>query len=240
MTYVQKVVIGDATLYQGDCMDVLPVINSADAVISDPPYGINGSSGTIGKSRAHKSAYLSQPDTVDEVRGVYVPAIKMALAMSSCGAITPGNPNAFEYPKPDDIGAILQPASVGMSKWGRCTWQPVLFYGRDPFVGLTIKPLTFTSNGQFQRSAHPCPKPNDVMEWLVDRCTRAGGLILDPFMGSGTTGVAALRHGRKFIGIELEPKYFDIACKRIEQAHAQGQLFAPAQPKPEQLNLEAA
>jgi site-specific DNA-methyltransferase (adenine-specific) len=77
------------------------------------------------------------------------------------------------------------------------------------------------------------------MRWCIEQVGNARS-ILDPYMGSGTTGVACVELGLKFIGIEREPKYFDIACKRIEQAYAQGQLFAPEQPKPQQLGLEAA
>jgi site-specific DNA-methyltransferase (adenine-specific) len=77
---------------------------------------------------------------------------------------------------------------------------------------------------EFDRE-HPTQKPLKVMVFSVEKTK--GETILDPFMGSGTTGVAAIQLGRKFIGIEREPKYFDIACKRIEQAVAQGQLFAP-------------
>jgi len=74
---------------------------------------------------------------------------------------------------------------------------------------------------------HPTQKPLDLMRWCIDKCKPDPQTILDPFMGSGTTGVAAIQLGRKFIGIEREPKYFDIACKRIEQAAAQGKLFEP-------------
>ena len=77
------------------------------------------------------------------------------------------------------------------------------------------------------------------MKWVIKLCPKAE-TVLDAFMGSGTTGVAALQLGRSFIGIEREPKYFDIACRRIEQAHAQGQLFEPTQAAPVQLGLEAA
>jgi site-specific DNA-methyltransferase (adenine-specific)/modification methylase len=77
---------------------------------------------------------------------------------------------------------------------------------------------------------HPTQKPLEVMKWVIELCPKAD-TILDPFMGSGTTGVAAIQLGRKFIGIEREERYFDIACQRIEQAVAQGQLFAPEQPK---------
>jgi len=77
---------------------------------------------------------------------------------------------------------------------------------------------------------HPTQKPLPVMIWCIEQAGNAQ-TILDPFAGSGTTGLAAIQMGRKFTGIEREPKYFDIACKRIEQAYAQGQLFAPEQPK---------
>ena len=87
---------------------------------------------------------------------------------------------------------------------------------------------SFSSVEPAEKNGHPCPKPIRQMIWMVNRMTRnKDDSILDPFMGSGTTGVAAIQLGRKFIGIEREPKYFDIACKRIEQAVAQGQLFAP-------------
>jgi DNA modification methylase len=78
---------------------------------------------------------------------------------------------------------------------------------------------------------HPSQKPIELMTWCIEELPSDAQVVLDPFMGSGTTGVACMQLGRKFIGIEREPKYFDIACKRIEQAYAQGQLFAPEQPK---------
>jgi DNA modification methylase len=78
---------------------------------------------------------------------------------------------------------------------------------------------------------HPTQKPLALMNFLVNSYTVAGGALIDNCMGSGTTGVAAIQLGRKFTGIEREPKYFDIACKRIEQAYAQGQLFEPIREK---------
>jgi site-specific DNA-methyltransferase (adenine-specific)/modification methylase len=73
---------------------------------------------------------------------------------------------------------------------------------------------------------HPTQKPLEVMKWVIDLCPKADSII-DPFMGSGTTGVAAIQMGKRFIGIEREPKYFEIACKRLEQAVSQPQLFEP-------------
>ena len=85
----------------------------------------------------------------------------------------------------------------------------------------------------FQRdeSIHPTEKPVELMRYWIGNSTHQGQIVLDPFMGSGTTGVAAIQMGRKFIGIEREPKYFDIACKRIEDAQRQGDLFMEALPE---------
>ena len=213
----------------------MPRIGRVAAVISDPPYGLDGSSGTINSARA-KAVYERRRDTLDDVRGIYVPAIVQALALAERGAITPGTPHSFEYPKPSDIGALIQPAAGGMSKWGRATWQPVLFYGKDPRSGLTIQPLTVTITEAPEKNGHPCPKPLATMEWMVQRATVEGEIVLDPFMGSGTTGVACVRMGRGFIGIEIEPKYFDIACGRISRATRQQDFFIK-KPKPRQLGL---
>jgi site-specific DNA-methyltransferase (adenine-specific) len=239
MNQILKQTIGNATLYCGDSRDVLPTLDTVDAVISDPPNGLDGSSGTINKARG-KAVYDGQIESLEEVCSCYVPAITAALKIAKRGAITPGTPHCFEYSKPTDIAAILQPACRGMSKWGRATWQPVLLYGRDPRVGRTIKPLTFQSNGRFHRCAIPCPKPDDVMMWLVDRASLEGETVLNPFMGSGTTGVACAKLGRKFVGIEREPKYFKIACKRIADAYDQPDMFIlpklPEKEKPADLS----
>lgn len=205
------------TIYHGDCREVLPTL-TADVVVTDPPYGLSGSSGTINKARA-KSVYVAEfIDDLDGVRGVFVPAVVLALARcGGRGAVTPGTPHCYEYPKPDDIAAILQPATQGMSKWGRATWQPVLLYGRDPRVGLTIQPLTFMSNGRTDVVGHPCPKGDDVSRWLVGRVSLDGETILDPFTGSGSFLIAAKEMGRRAIGIEIEERYCEIAAQRCSQ-----------------------
>ena len=205
------------TLYCGDCRDVLPLLDSVDAVITDPPYGLSGSSGTINRARARAIYRGEWRDDLRAVQEVFAPSIREALSRAKRGAVIPGTPHCFEYPKPDDIAAIIQPASHGMSKWGRATWQPVLLYGRDPRLGLTIQSLTYQSNGQHFPSEHPCPKADDVARWLVARATEPGEIILDPFCGSGTFLRAAKDAARRAIGIEIEPKYCEIAVKRLRQ-----------------------
>lgn len=225
------------TVVCGDCLELMKALPAGcvDAVITDPLYGLSGSYGTINTLRA-KSVYSGNfKDDLNAVRTVFVPAVVQALAVcSGRGAVTPGTPHSFEYPKPDDIAAIIQPAVHRMSKWGRPTWQPVLLYGRDPRAGLTIQPLTFTNIETEPANGHPCPKPLRVMRWLVERVTLENETIPDPFMGSGTTAVAAKKLGRHFLGFEISEEYCRIARERIALVEAQPNLF---EPKAEQLNL---
>lgn len=231
-----KVEIGDCTLYLGDCMEILPMLDKVDACITDPPYGIGERKGTISKER-NRNDYLSFDDSEENIINEIVPRFIIAFEKAKRGLVTTGGKCFIHYPKPIDIGMIYQPAACGMTHWGRTTCQPIFFYGFDPFSGKTIKPLHYQLTEQVGKNGHPCPKPIGFMMWAVDRASMIGETILDPFMGSGTTGVAAVQLGRKFIGIEREPKYFEIACKRIEQAYAQGQLFEPATKNPIQESL---
>ncbi len=218
--------IGDCTLYLADCMDVLPTLGKVDAVVTDPPYGLGAPSGTLSLARAHKRSYISTDDTEANVIDVYVPAIKAALRLSGGrGLVTPGGKNAWHYPKPDVLGGFYQPASCGMCAWGRQTFQPILFYGKDPNAGKTIQHTTYLLTEAASTDLHPCAKPMKATQWMVGRVSVENETILDPFMGSGTTGVACVKMGRKFIGIEREESYFEIACKRIREAYAQPDMF---------------
>ena len=220
--------IGDATLYLADCRDILPLLN-ADVVVTDPPYGIDGGSGTVGKERAHKHDYLSFEDTPANIREIVVPAFEMALtACNGRGIVTPGPKCLTFYPPPSAFGCLYQPATCSLNLWGRAQSQPVFYYGRPPRIGKTIGDTTYRIDDPSSLGAegHPCPKPLRTMTQLVHLGSEDGETVLDPFMGSGTTGVACANLGRTFIGVELEPKYFDIACERITAAYAQQRLFA--------------
>jgi DNA modification methylase len=95
------------------------------------------------------------------------------------------------------------------------------------------------ARGSYRDKQHPTQKPVELMKWCIQHLPEDVETIFDPFMGSGSTGVAAVKLGKRFIGIEREPKYFEIACRRIEQAYAQGDLFVAApSAKPKQLDLE--
>jgi hypothetical protein len=219
------------TLYLGDCRKILPMLGKIDAVVTDPPYGI-GFTGKVTKhtNNSGGAAYL---DTEQNFREMILPAISIALKTADRAAIFTGTRRLDEYPKAKDIGGITCPNGGGMSSWGFGCHHPVLFYGTSPHmqVGQGGRPTATVMYHPGMHVTgenlidHPCPKPIAFMVWLVDLASLSGQTILDPFMGSGTTGVAAVKLGRKFIGIEIEPKYFDIACRRIDEATRQPDMF---------------
>ncbi len=231
--------IGDCTLYLGDCREILPLLPRVDAVVTDPPYGIGLTKKTsdfrgskwfdAGKSLEASTAYR---DDVEHVTELVREAIPAALRQASRGVVFSGPAMLMRYPEPASIGSVFTPNGAGRTAWGfQCT-HPVLFYGKDPFLqdGKGGRPNSFRDE-QPNREVidHPCPKPLSWMRWAVARGTRLGEVILDPFMGSGTTGVACVKLGRKFIGIEIDSGYFEIACKRIRDAYAQPDLFIEAE-----------
>lgn len=213
---MNKVQIGNATLYLGDCMDILPTLPKVDAVITDPPYGIS-----------------------------YVPYQEKAIKRDAIF----GDDKDFDPTILLSINAnskIIWGANnfcMRMPKGGWLVWDKRTNEAADKILGSPFE-LAWHSNpnkykiariqhggaknadGEGVKRVHPTQKPISLMEWCIQQ-SGSPETILDPFMGSGTTGVAAMQMGRKFIGIEREPKYFEIACKRIEQAVAQPQLFEP-------------
>ncbi len=204
------VIIGNATLYLGDCRDVLPTLGKVDAVVTDPPYGIG-----MAKKKAHSSIAQNDkwPDLDwDDCR----PPNELLVAVSKAApvvAIWGGN-----------YFADLLPPSSGWLSW-RKPQAETGFSLAD--IELCWTNLNFAARcrtyARRDGNDHPTQKPVPIMMWTLDYIK--GETILDPFMGSGTTGVAAVQMGRRFIGIEREPKYFDIACKRIEDAQRQGDMF---------------
>lgn len=214
----EKHIIRDCVLYRGDCLEVLPTLGKVDAVVTDPPYGV-----MLGKKannqRFNRLEYESFEDTPLNVDEICVPAVVAALCKADRGIVTPGVKNMWKYPKPDHCGAAYYPCATGCNSWGFSNWQPLFYYGKDPFGGKGSLHDSFKSTEPAEQNGHPCPKPIGQMRWMVSRVSLPLHTILDPFMGSGTTGVACVNLGRKFIGIEIEPKYFDIACKRIEKAY---------------------
>ncbi len=214
---VEPVTIGNATLYLGDCRDILPTLGKVDAVVTDPPYGVN----------LAYDGYEDSPENLAELIAGWLQAARNAADRV---VFTTGIKTLNLYPQPDWILCWAISAGCGMSPWGFSCWQPIMAYGRDPYLaaGLGSRPDLIFKTETSEKNGHPCPKPVGFMKALIARSSLDGHAIADPFMGSGTTGVAAVQMGRKFIGIEREPKYFDIACKRIEDAQRQSDLFIGA------------
>jgi DNA modification methylase len=230
---VRDVTIGNCRLIQGDCLEVMPLLGKVDAVVTDPPYGINGGSGTVGKLRAHKHNYASFVDTEENIGLTVIPAVAMALEKADGrGVVTPGPKCFLSYPKPSAFGSFYQPATAALNLWGRASSQPIFYYGRPPRLGKDIGDTTYKIDDARSDGGegHPCPKPLKSMKQLVSLASNVGQTILDPFMGSGTTLVACAKLGRHGIGIEIDPDYFDIACERVRKAYEQPDMFI-AQPE---------
>lgn len=217
------------TLYLGDCREILPTLGEVDVVVTDPPYGVDGQQNTKTAQRrgGRKNDYGTFTDSVEYVRETAVPIIERCVSAGIRVVMTPGNRCVTLYPVPDSFGAIYQPASVGLQPWGRADAQPILYYGKSPFGGNALpgQKCSYILTEAPEPNGHPCPKPLKFWTKLVASASREGETVFDPFMGSGTTGVAAVNLGRKFIGIEIEERYFSIACKRIEAALREPDLF---------------
>lgn len=228
--------IGDCVLYNADCMDVLPYLERVDACVTDPPYGINrdkgfgtGGHGKGGTPRRSVKRYSGGWDS-ERPGGAILRAI---LSGADKHIIWGGQFFAASLP-------------VG----GKWLWwdkqQTMPSYGDGELAwtnldGTATKKFTLGVNGIIARGEtglHPTQKPVSLMEWCLGFLPDAR-LILDPFMGSGTTGVACVKLGRSFIGIEIDEGYFEIACERIRKAYAQPDFFVEAsktqQPKQESL-----
>lgn len=222
---------GRVTLYCGDCLEILPTLGKVDAVVTDPPYGVSGISNTKAAKRkaGKKNDYRSTRDSKE------IGPLGFVLALGHSdgrGIVTPGNRVVTAYPEPNSFGCFFQPASVGLQPWGRADSQPILYYGRCPRGGKELPSQTCSWQVTEPPSTDevPCAKPMRAWSRIVIAASLENHLILDPFMGSGTTGVACVRTGRRFIGIEIDPGYFEIARKRIAAELAQTTIFDEASP----------
>ena len=216
------VTIGSATLYHGDCLEVManfPPCFRVDALITDPPYGVDFVGKKTKHTRAPAGGYIGGDSDIGPV------VVADALRLVDRGLVFCGTRKLFSYPQPYDIGCVYCPSGAGNGRWGFSVYHPILYYGQALAHGIR-GPSGFESFALSDETRHPCTKPIQWMNWSVAKCTTPGQTVIDPFMGSGTTGVACANLGRQFIGIEIERKYFDIACERITAAYAQGRLFA--------------
>ena len=203
------VIIGDATLFLGDCMDLLPTLGKVDAVITDPPYGIGFAAQPTKWQRLAGKA----PEAWDDKTAPDMDALR---ALGDVQIIWGGN--YYQLPPSRGWLSWFKPDAPPSMANFELAWTNQNRNARQLSVSISAT--------NPERVGHPTQKPLALMRWCIEQAGPVQSIV-DFFMGSGTTGVAAIQLGRKFIGIEREERYFEIACRRIEQAVAQGQLFAP-------------
>ena len=252
MTRVEQ--IGDATLYLGDCREVLPGIETVDFIFTDPPYGHNNNNGDLierweaalnRKSAVPAAARPIANDGIEAnalVRWFFSEAARL-LPPGCCCCCCCGGGGGGPDPQfarwslwlDEALGlkqmVVWDKGPMGMGWHYRRSYETVLV-GAQPGAACRW----FDSSGRIENiirhipkiipahDDHPTPKPAKLAAHFIALHSQPVETVLDPFMGSGTTGVAALRLGRKFIGVEIEPRWFDLACRRIEQEARQGRL----------------
>lgn len=258
MTFREEI-IGDARLILGDCREVSPTLGKVDAVVTDPPYSVSKPGAGRWATR------YGRTDDLDFFEGDHDwPAMTELVCGAAMLAVAQLKPHGSAYfwcghrqfgrlvdqleiagwttrflvwskmhPVPAAPGSGWPSAAelcvYAYRKGRRWSWRGVCPYRSNVFIADSFR------YGQPDKADHPTQKPIAVIEPLVRASSAQNEIILDPFMGSGTTGVACVKLGRKFIGIEIEPKYFDISCRRIEQETRQGDMFREApKAKPEQ------
>ena len=206
------VTIGDATLYHGDCFEILSVIDGVDAVITDPPYGINWKPRINHQNQPWVDDVGFDPTEFIDIGqyhlfwGAQHFADKLPAVESWAAWVK--RPINFDFSGDKRTYSTIE---LAWTDWGKARFKCHIWDGG--------KRAGRPENRLF---CHPSQKPIEIMEWCLPP---DAVVIFDPFMGSGTTGVACANLGRKFIGIEMEREYFDIACERIQAAYDQPRLF---------------
>lgn len=226
--------IGNATLYLGDCLEILPTLPKVDVVVTDPPYSSGGfqesgkSSGSIG-TRSDETIWMDNLSSRGYAR-LIVRALKAIRSASEFYTFTDWKMWQATCDCYEDAGIrvrnmlVWDKQQMGMGMPWRNQHELVCYGRRRNAVRQSGSFGNVLKAARSGNENHPTEKPTALIELLLRNAD--DGLVLDPFAGSGSIGVAAQNLGRKFIGIEIEPKYFDIACERIENAQRQVRMFA--------------
>ena len=206
--------IGRATLYLGDCAKILPTLGRVDLVLTDPPFGMGNFVQTTGRVRGDAVLWNDE---------IPAPALFAQLRRMSRHRIIWGANffNCFE----EKGGAIIWDKAQPMPNFSKADIASCTHFKKTEIVRIPWTNFIVTHKGE---TDHPCERPTELYRWCIDYMPAPIQTVLDPYLGSGSCGVAAVQMGRDFIGIEREPKYFDIAAKRIEEAQRQGDMFIEA------------
>lgn len=214
----EKVVIGNAELWHGDCREILPLLPQSDLILTDPPYGIDyGNAGGFAESSGWKN--WRGAAEWDKERP---PGWMFGLMLEKGKACVIWGGNYFTDLLPPTMRWLVWDKGQRNFTLADCefAWSSENKAARV----LTLPRAEAAQDGK----EHPTQKPVRLMAWCLDMHQKAA-TVCDPYMGSGTTGVACAMLGKAFTGIEREREYFDIACERISRAQAQGQLLPPEQ-----------
>lgn len=248
MTYREEM-IGDCRLILGDCRDVLPTLGKVDAVVTDPPYSEHTHAGhdggaLPGRDGAWRNTLgysgLGLADARDLVR-VFSGLCDGWIVWLTDHRLAPVIHAEFERAG----RCVFAPLpffqagrSIRLSGDGPCSWTDWIVVSRAARQKKwgTLRGGYIAGEG-WNDKARMGGKPTRLMQLILHDYTRPGDVVCDPFMGAGTTGVACVSEARKFVGIEIDPGCFDIACRRIEQANKQPRLFVEPPPKPVQSNM---
>lgn len=249
--------IGECTLYLGDCREILPLLPKVDITVTSPPYNTlptnpNGSGRYRGDGWIAKAATGYFDNRPESEYQKWLNDVISACRRACKGLVWINHKVRYRdgeavHPARMIDGPIY--SEVIWDRPGSMTFNSRRFapshegfwaIGKPHYWDDTKNKLLTVWRVPFvQGSEHPCPYPIDLIAPIIEASCPHGGTVLDPFAGSGTTGVACVKLGRRFIGIEIELKYFDIACRRIEEAYKQPDMFVAQPPKAEQLTLEA-
>jgi len=216
---MREEIIGDCRLILGDCRDILPTLGPVDAVVTDPPYGIGEAAGK-NKSRGNMAVAKDYGNDEWDNQAISADLLHMVMTAGRNNIIFGGN----YYPMPATSCWLVWDKLNGDNDFADCE----LAWTNLPKAVRRIRYMwngMLRANGE-ERGDHPTQKPLGVMAWCLQQLPADTRTVLDPFMGSGTTGVACVAAGMAFTGIERETRYFDAACRRIEAAYKQPRLFA--------------
>lgn len=234
---MRKETIGDCTLYLGDCLEVLPEIAPVNAVLADPPYKmeIHGRGFAEKRDYYKKLDYGTTPDfeLSEEYYDLILSKLTEVNIVLFCNKLMKLDIENFAVGRKftfDEIVLLKEaPAPLTNNQWLPDKEFAVHVFRKCSVKGGYDTKKTWFVNPNYKDTDidHPSPKPLYIVERILKNITNEGDVVLDTFMGSGTTGVAALKNGRKFVGIEIDEKFFDLSCRRIEEAYKQADLFAP-------------